>query len=113
MVIESTKSLAPAGFPARPPPPEIMERMVQSAKYGRQMLQSATAQSNPDTRPSTGGSDKDVPAIKRQVKPLSWIVLLNVNASFSSLRSLRNMLKKDRLALVATQPRPLSGGVVP
>ena len=67
MIIEGTKSLASAGFPSRPPPPEIIERMVQSANYGRQMLQSATAQSNPDTRPSTGGSDKDIPAIKRQV----------------------------------------------
>jgi hypothetical protein len=65
MVIDGTRSLASAGFPVRPP--EIMERIVQSANYGRQMLQSATAQSNPDTRPSTGGSDKDVPAIKRQV----------------------------------------------
>jgi len=66
MIIEGTRSFASAGFPARPPPPEIVERMMQSANYGRQMLQSATAQSNPDTRPSTGGSDKDTPVIKRQ-----------------------------------------------
>ncbi|KAG1839673.1 hypothetical protein F4604DRAFT_1940566 [Suillus subluteus] len=66
MILEGTKSLASAGVPARLPPPETMERMIQSANYGRQMLQSAVAQSTPDTRPSTGGSDKDTPAIKRQ-----------------------------------------------
>ncbi|KAG0698241.1 hypothetical protein DFH29DRAFT_856054 [Suillus ampliporus] len=66
MILEGTKSLASAGFPARPPQPETMERMIQSANYGRQMLQSAVAQSSPDTRPSTGGSDKDTPALKRQ-----------------------------------------------
>ncbi|KIK49094.1 hypothetical protein CY34DRAFT_434324 [Suillus luteus UH-Slu-Lm8-n1] len=65
MILEGTKTLASAGVPARLPPPETMERMIQSANYGRQMLQSAVAQSN-DMRPSTGGSDKDTPAIKRQ-----------------------------------------------
>lgn len=72
MILEGTKSLASAGVPARLPPPETMERMIQSANYGRQMLQSAVAQSNPDTRPSTGGSDKETPAIKRQVNRLPW-----------------------------------------
>ncbi|OAX41044.1 hypothetical protein K503DRAFT_713418 [Rhizopogon vinicolor AM-OR11-026] len=65
-IIDGTRSLASAGFSARSPPPEIIERMMQSANYGSQMLRSATAQSNPDTRPSTGSSDKDIPAIKRQ-----------------------------------------------
>jgi hypothetical protein len=113
MILEGTKSLASAGVPARLPPPETMERMIQSANYGRQMLQSAVAQSNPDTRPSTGGSDKETPAIKRQVNRLSWGTCQNVDASFSVLRRPRNMLRRGRLALVATQPRPLSGGVVP
>lgn len=112
MILEGTKTLASAGVPARLPPPEAMERMIQSANYGRQMLQSAVAQSN-DMRPSTGGSDKDTPAIKRQVNRLSWGIRLNADASFSVLRRPRNMLRKGRLALAATQPRLLSGGVAP
>ncbi|KAG6334566.1 hypothetical protein ID866_4521 [Astraeus odoratus] len=50
---------------SRLPPAEPMERMMQSASYGMEMLQ-AIAQSHPDCKPSTGGADKDAPASKRQ-----------------------------------------------
>ena len=53
---------------SRPLPAEPMERMVQSANYGRQVLQSAIAQSNPDPIPAAVGADKEAPASKRQVR---------------------------------------------
>ncbi|KAG9309888.1 hypothetical protein JVU11DRAFT_9918 [Chiua virens] len=46
--------------------PEAIERMLQSANFGAQMLQSAIAQSNPDGRLAAGGGEKDAPASKRQ-----------------------------------------------
>ena len=52
---------------SRSPPVENMERMLQSANFGVQMLQSAIAQSNPDVRPTPGVGDKDAPTSKRQV----------------------------------------------
>ena len=52
---------------SRSPAVETIERMLQSANYGVQMLQSAIAQSNPDGRPTTTVGDKDAPASKRQV----------------------------------------------
>ncbi|KAF9244127.1 hypothetical protein BU15DRAFT_59469 [Melanogaster broomeanus] len=55
-----------AMHPSRPLSAETMERMMQSANYGMQVLQSTTAQSNPDMRPTTAVGDKDAPASKRQ-----------------------------------------------
>ncbi|KAF9219723.1 hypothetical protein BS17DRAFT_788675 [Gyrodon lividus] len=68
LVMDGTRSLIASGAmnSSRPPLAETMERMVQSANYGMQVLQSAIAQSNPDMRPTTGVGDKDVPASKRQ-----------------------------------------------
>ncbi|KAH7885753.1 hypothetical protein F5I97DRAFT_1149417 [Phlebopus sp. FC_14] len=51
---------------SRPPPAETMDRMMQSANYGMQMLQSAVGQSNPDMRPVTTVVDKEAPTPKRQ-----------------------------------------------
>lgn len=50
---------------SRPLPAEPMEQMVQSANYGRQVLQSATAQSSPAPVPAPA-PDKEAPASKRQ-----------------------------------------------
>ncbi|KIK91842.1 hypothetical protein PAXRUDRAFT_795697 [Paxillus rubicundulus Ve08.2h10] len=68
LIMDSTNSLINNGAmsSSRPPPAESMERMLQSANYGMQVLQSAIAESNPDMRPATGMGDKDVPASKRQ-----------------------------------------------
>ncbi|KAF8836957.1 hypothetical protein BDN67DRAFT_973544 [Paxillus ammoniavirescens] len=68
LIMDNTSSLIASGAmsSSRPPPAETMERMLQSANYGMQMLQSAIAESNPDMRPATGMGDKDVPASKRQ-----------------------------------------------
>lgn len=51
---------------SRSPPAEPMEQMVQSASYGMHVLQSATAQSNPEPKPASGVPDQDAPASKRQ-----------------------------------------------
>ena len=71
LILEKGSNLMQTGafVQSRPLPAEPMERMVQSATYGRQMLQSASAQSNPDlTTPAAGGADKEAPASKRQVR---------------------------------------------
>lgn len=52
---------------SRSPPVESIERMLQSASYGMQILQSTIAQSNPDVRPTVSIGDKDAPVSKRQV----------------------------------------------
>ncbi|KIJ65196.1 hypothetical protein HYDPIDRAFT_27915 [Hydnomerulius pinastri MD-312] len=68
VILDSTTGLSGGGASSssRPLSAETMERMMQSANYGMQMLQSAIAQSNPDMRPTTGGGEKDAPASKRQ-----------------------------------------------
>lgn len=70
LIMDNANSMLAGGaFTAsRLPPVESIERMLQSANYGVQVLQSAISQSNPDVRPVTGVADKDAPASKRQVK---------------------------------------------
>lgn len=70
LIMDNAKNMMASGtFTAsRSPPLENIERMLQSANMGVQMLQSAVTQSNPDVRPPIGVGDKDAPASKRQVK---------------------------------------------
>ncbi|KAH7924298.1 hypothetical protein BV22DRAFT_1129939 [Leucogyrophana mollusca] len=68
LIIDATSNLTAPTMPAlgRPTPPETIERMLQSANYGVQMLQSAVSPPNTDTRPATSGEEKDVLTSKRQ-----------------------------------------------
>ncbi|KAH0836460.1 hypothetical protein J3R83DRAFT_8068 [Lanmaoa asiatica] len=67
LIMDNANNMVASGtFSSRSPPVESVERMLQSANYGVQALQSATAQSNPDVRPTAGVGDKDAPASKRQ-----------------------------------------------
>ncbi|KAL4066151.1 hypothetical protein J3A83DRAFT_4098818 [Scleroderma citrinum] len=68
LILDSGSNLMQSGafIQSQPLPAEPMERMVQSACYGRQMLQSAIVLSNPEFIPATGGADKEAPASKRQ-----------------------------------------------
>ncbi|KAF8449337.1 hypothetical protein L210DRAFT_960166 [Boletus edulis BED1] len=68
LIMDNASNMMASGtFPAsRSPPVENLDRMLQSANLGSQMLQSAIVQSNPDVRSTTGVGDKDAPASKRQ-----------------------------------------------
>lgn len=68
LILDSGNNLLSSGAftQSRSPPAEQMERMIQSASYGMQMVHSAMAQSNPEFKPTSGVPDKDMPASKRQ-----------------------------------------------
>jgi hypothetical protein len=55
LIIDSSDAFSDEALstPGRPPPSETVERMLQSASYGAQMLESATLlqTGSPDTRP--------------------------------------------------------------
>ena len=69
LIMDNANNMVTSGTfgASRSPSVEGIERMLQSANYGMQMLQSATVQTNPDVRPTTVVGDKDAPASKRQV----------------------------------------------
>lgn len=69
LIMDNANNMVAGGTFAtsRPPPVESIERMLQSANFGVQMLQSAMSQPGPDVRTATSGGDKDAPAPKRQV----------------------------------------------
>jgi hypothetical protein len=115
--MDSTNSLIASGAmsSSRPPPAETMERMLQSANYGMQVLQSAMAESNPDMRPATGMGDKDVPASKRQVNcdrggkcENGW---RDINHVSSACRRATNTRKMAKLVLAVALHQHLNGVV--
>ncbi|KAH7908962.1 hypothetical protein BJ138DRAFT_1156385 [Hygrophoropsis aurantiaca] len=75
LIIDASNSLTGRAAPAsgRPTPPEVLEELLQSANYGVQMLQSATAQPTTDIHPAPAPApaieEKSVVLTSKRQKP--------------------------------------------
>lgn len=118
LIIDATETLSNAlPAPGRSPPAETMERMLQSATYGAQMLESATVlQPIPsETRPVANREpeeSREVPngsaSSKRPVRLHSHDVGLTTK-HFLFCRRPRSQFRRDRHAWDATPHPHLNG----